>query len=133
MSVSYKAVGWNAFKKRYDLILVAVIVAFLAIFVGVTLAVHPAATLEIVLIRAFGTAGFFLLHFILIIGPMARLYPCWLPLLYNRRHLGVTMFTLALAHGAFSLFQFHALGERPYPGELRHGSLDQEPGQHRLF
>jgi nitrite reductase/ring-hydroxylating ferredoxin subunit len=31
-------------------------------------------------------------------------------LLYNRRHLGVTMFLLAVVHGVFSLTQFHALG-----------------------
>src|SRR4029077_16876120 len=31
-------------------------------------------------------------------------------LLYNRRHLGVTMFSLALIHGSFGIFQFHALG-----------------------
>ncbi len=30
--------------------------------------------------------------------------------MYNRRHLGVTMFTVALLHGSFSIFQFHALG-----------------------
>jgi nitrite reductase/ring-hydroxylating ferredoxin subunit len=33
-----------------------------------------------------------------------------LPLLYNRRHLGVTMFLLAAAHGIFGTIQFHALG-----------------------
>jgi nitrite reductase/ring-hydroxylating ferredoxin subunit/DMSO/TMAO reductase YedYZ heme-binding membrane subunit len=41
---------------------------------------------------------------------------CWLdarflPLLYNRRHLGVTTFLVALVHGVFSLIQFHALGD----------------------
>ncbi|MCB1007720.1 MAG: ferric reductase-like transmembrane domain-containing protein, partial [Acidobacteria bacterium] len=35
----------------------------------------------------------------------------FLPLLYNRRHLGVAMFACALAHGALSTFQFHALGD----------------------
>ena len=34
---------------------------------------------------------------ILSIGPLARLDRRFLPLLYNRRHLGVTMFVLALA------------------------------------
>ena len=41
-----------------------------------------------------------LLHVVLCIGPLARLDRRFLPLLYNRRHLGVLMFTLALAHGA---------------------------------
>ncbi len=31
-------------------------------------------------------------------------------MLYNRRHLGVTMFCIAAVHGSFSLIQFHALG-----------------------
>jgi hypothetical protein len=31
-----------------------------------------------------------------------------LPLLYNRRHLGVRHFLLGLAHGVFALVQFHA-------------------------
>ena len=41
---------------------------------------------------------------------MCRLTKKFLPLLYNRRHLGVTMFSIALIHGGFSIFQFHALG-----------------------
>ncbi|MEP7309117.1 MAG: Rieske 2Fe-2S domain-containing protein [Acidobacteriota bacterium] len=51
-----------------------------------------------------------MLHVILCIGPLARLNRRFLPLLYNRRHLGVMMFTLALGHGVFSVVQFHALG-----------------------
>jgi nitrite reductase/ring-hydroxylating ferredoxin subunit/DMSO/TMAO reductase YedYZ heme-binding membrane subunit len=54
-----------------------------------------------------------LLHLVLAIGPLCRLDSRFLPLLYNRRHLGVTMFLLALAHGLFSLIQFHALGDVP--------------------
>jgi sulfoxide reductase heme-binding subunit YedZ len=49
-----------------------------------------------------------LLHVILAIGSLARLDRRFLPLLYNRRHLGVTMFLLALVHSAFALIQFHA-------------------------
>jgi nitrite reductase/ring-hydroxylating ferredoxin subunit/DMSO/TMAO reductase YedYZ heme-binding membrane subunit len=47
---------------------------------------------------------------VLAIGPLCRLDRRFLPLLYNRRHLGVTMFLLALGHGGLALFQFHALG-----------------------
>lgn len=111
MSVSYQAIGWNAFKKRYDLILVAAIVVYLGLFVGITMALHPSATLEIVLIRAFGTAGILLLHLILIIGPMARLDRRWLPLLYNRRHLGVAMFLLGFLHSLLAILTYHAGGE----------------------
>lgn len=111
MSVSYKAVGWNAFKKKYDQLLVGFIVLYLVAFVGVTLSMHPSSTPEIVLIRAFGTAGIILLHFILAIGPLARLDRRWLPILYNRRHLGVAMFLLAFIHTLIAILTYHAGGE----------------------
>ena len=111
MSVSYRAVGWNAFKKRYDLLLVLGIVLFLVAFVGVGFALFPKVTAEILLIRAFGVAGMLLLHFILIIGPMARLDPRWLPLLYNRRHLGVSMFLLGFLHAVLVIATYHAGGD----------------------
>jgi nitrite reductase/ring-hydroxylating ferredoxin subunit/DMSO/TMAO reductase YedYZ heme-binding membrane subunit len=110
MSVTYQAVGWNRTKKIYDGILAAGLAVYLGLFVGVGSLVHPNATAETLLIRGLGTAALLLLHVILCIGPLCRLDRRFLPLLYNRRHLGVTMFMLALAHGAFSLFQFHALG-----------------------
>jgi methionine sulfoxide reductase heme-binding subunit len=111
MSVQYQAIGWNRQKRIYDSVLAGLIVAYLAVFVGIGALVHPNATIETLLIRAFGTAAFLLLHVILAIGPLSRLDPRFLPLLYNRRHLGVTMFLLALAHGAFSIVQFHAFGD----------------------
>ena len=111
MSVSYKAVGWNAFKKKYDQLLTGFIVLYLVVFVGVTLGMHPSTTPEIVLIRAFGTAGIILLHFILAIGPLARLDRRWLPILYNRRHLGVAMFLLGFIHALIAILTYHAGGE----------------------
>ena len=110
MSLGYQAVGWNRTKKIYDAVLVAGVVLYLGIFAGIGSLVHPNATAETLLIRALGTAALLLLHVILSIGPLCRIDRRFLPLLYNRRHLGVTMFVLALAHGAFSVFQFHALG-----------------------
>ena len=110
MSASYEAVQWNRQKKIYDRVMLAGVALYLGLFIGAGFAVHPQATLEALLIRGFGTAALLLLHVILSIGPLARLDPRFLPLLYNRRHLGVTMFMLALAHGAFSIVQFHALG-----------------------
>jgi len=112
MSVRYRAVSWNPQKKAYDRALLLAVVSYLAVFVGVGFLVHPDATAETMLIRALGTAAFLLLHVILCIGPLARLDARFLPLLYNRRHMGVTMFALALAHGTFSIVQFHALGDR---------------------
>jgi nitrite reductase/ring-hydroxylating ferredoxin subunit/DMSO/TMAO reductase YedYZ heme-binding membrane subunit len=113
MSVTYRAVGWNRAKRLYDLALACGVVAYLASFVVVGLLAHPSATIETLLIRALGTAAFLLLHVVLSIGPLCRLRPRLLPLLYNRRHLGVTMFLLALAHGAFATVQFHAQGDLP--------------------
>lgn len=110
MSVGYRAVGWNRQKRIYDSVLAGGVGLYLAVFIGVSAAVYPAATFETMLIRACGTGAFLLLHLILAIGPLCRLDRRYLPLLYNRRHLGVTMFLLAAAHGGLALFQFHALG-----------------------
>jgi nitrite reductase/ring-hydroxylating ferredoxin subunit/DMSO/TMAO reductase YedYZ heme-binding membrane subunit len=111
MSVQYQAVLWNRQKKIYDSTLAGVLALYLALFCGVGALLHPNATIETLLIRGFGTAAFLLLHVILSIGPLCRLDRRFLPLLYNRRHLGVTMFFLALGHGSLALFQFHALGD----------------------
>jgi len=99
VSVQYQAIGWNRQKRIYDGILAGSVILYLAAFIGVGLIVHPNATAETLLIRGFGTAAFLLLHVILGIGPLCRLNRHFLPLLYNRRHLGVTMFLLALVHG----------------------------------
>jgi nitrite reductase/ring-hydroxylating ferredoxin subunit len=109
MSVQYQAIGWNRQKRLYDVVLLFAVLAYLGIFVGVGSLVHPQATIETLLIRAFGTAALLLLHVVLSIGPLCRLHPRFLPLLYNRRHLGVTTFLLGLVHGAFAIVQFHAL------------------------
>lgn len=111
MSVGYQAVSWNRQKKVYDAVLAALVFSYLAVFAGVSFLSDPHATAETVLIRAFGTAALLSLHVVLAIGPLVRLDPRLLPLLYNRRHLGVTTFILGLAHGSLSLFQFHALGD----------------------
>ncbi len=111
MSVQYVAVGWNRQKKVYDLTLAAGSSIYLLLFVGIGAIAHPNATAETLLIRAFGTLALLMLHIILAIGPLCRLEPRFLPLLYNRRHFGVAMFLVALVHGVFSLVQFHALGD----------------------
>src|SRR5688572_9584 len=109
MSVSYSAVGWNRQKKIYDVLILAFCVCHLAIFIFLTLLLNEQVTFETLLIRSTSTLAVLLLHVILSIGPLCRLNKKFLPLLYNRRHLGVTMFSLALVHGSFGLFQFHAL------------------------
>jgi len=112
VSSGYRAVQWSPGKRRYDLAVVGVLGLYLAAFVTVTLLRRPEITVETALIRAFGTAALLLLHLVLAIGPAARLDRRFLPLVWNRRHLGVTMFLCALAHGLFALVQFHALGDR---------------------
>lgn len=111
MSVSYQAISWNRQKKVYDLTIAVGVLLYLAAFAGVGALLHPSATTETVLIRGLGTLALLMLHVILCIGPLSRLDPRFLPLLYNRRHLGVAMFVVALAHSVFSLVQFHAFGD----------------------
>jgi len=111
MGHAYTAVGWNRQKKIYDRLLLGGVIAYLGIFLGVGMWLHPDATAETMIIRGLATAALLLLHVILSIGPLARLDPRFLPLLYNRRHMGVLMFTLALGHGAFALLQFHGFGD----------------------
>jgi len=110
MSASYTAVGWNRQKKYYDWLIFGFCVLYLLVFTTLTAISNPQYTFETVLIRSTSTLAFLLLHIILSIGPLCRINKKFLPLLYNRRHLGVTMFTVALIHGGFSIFQFHALG-----------------------
>ena len=107
MSHTYVAVGWNRQKRLYDGVLCLSVLVFLAAFVGIGFAVRPEATAETLLIRALGLCAFALLHVILSIGPLGRLDRRFLPLLYNRRHMGVALAGLGLAHGAFALYQFH--------------------------
>ena len=111
MSLHYQAIGWNRQKRIYDSVLAGSILLYLALFAGLSALVHPHATIETLLIRAFGTAALLLLHIVLSIGPLCRLDRRFLPLLYNRRHLGVATFLLALAHGLFAIVQFHSLGD----------------------
>lgn len=110
MSAGYGAVGWNRQKRIYDMVLAGGVSLFIAVFAGLGLALWPHATLETLLIRAFSVAAFLLLHVILCIGPLARLDRRFLPLLYNRRHLGVTMCLLACTHAGLAIVQFHGLG-----------------------
>ncbi len=111
MSVDYQAVLWSKRKKKYDLVMGGLMLLYLVVFIGLQLTFYPEITAETLIIRATGTLAFLMLHIILVIGPLSRLNHHFLPLLYNRRHLGVTMFMVALIHGIFNLLQFHAFGD----------------------
>jgi len=110
MSEKYAAISWNRQKKIYDGVLWSGVTVYLLLFIGLGAILQPNATIETLLIRSFGTCAILLLHIVLIIGPLCRLSPAFLPLLYNRRHLGVTTFFIGAVHGIFSIIQFHALG-----------------------
>ena len=134
MSVSYRGVFWNPRKRTYDLLLALGVVLYLGAFVGLGMFALPNLTPETLLIRALGSCAFLMLHVVLSIGPLARLDPRFLPLLYNRRHFGVVLFLIALAHGGFSLVQFHAMGDlNPFVsvlvGNMRWDSVANFPFQ----
>lgn len=110
MSASYSAIKWNRHKVRYDLFLALGVALFLAIFVGLGASILPGANAPMLLIRGTAFAAFGLLTATLLIGPLARLDPRLAPLLYNRRHLGVTVCLLALAHAALVTLVYHGFG-----------------------
>ena len=111
MSAGYVPILWNRQKKRYDLFIIIGIVSYLILFAVISVLTNPEITQETVIIRGVGSLPFIMLHIILSIGPLARLNDKFLPLLYNRRHLGVSMFIVAAVHGVFSTMQFHLLGD----------------------
>ena len=106
MSVHYQTVGWNRQKKIYDRVMLGFMLLYLIIFIAAQVIFFPEITAETLIIRATGTLAFLMLHIILCIGPLARINKYFLPLLYNRRHLGVSMFLIALIHGIFNIIQF---------------------------
>jgi nitrite reductase/ring-hydroxylating ferredoxin subunit/DMSO/TMAO reductase YedYZ heme-binding membrane subunit len=113
VSVAYRAVQWNRHKRVYDTVLAVGVVAYIGVFVGVGMMLWPgdaAAHPVTLLMRATSTCAITLLTLILAIGPLARLSPRFNPLLYNRRHMGVTMFLVALAHAVIAVFWYHGFG-----------------------
>jgi nitrite reductase/ring-hydroxylating ferredoxin subunit/DMSO/TMAO reductase YedYZ heme-binding membrane subunit len=113
VSVQYSAVKWNHNKKVYDALMLGAVALYLAGFFLVgKLAWRGAAAIGdvVLLMRALGTCALLMLHVVLCIGPLARLDRRFLPLLYNRRHLGVATFVLGLAHAALAVGYYHGFG-----------------------
>lgn len=113
MSVAYTGIGWNRNKRRYDAVSAGGIIAFIALFIAVSVLVTPSGqrpSEPILIIRALGVCAIVLLHIVLAIGPACRLDRRLLPLLYNRRHLGVMMFLVALGHSLLSTVWYHGFG-----------------------
>jgi nitrite reductase/ring-hydroxylating ferredoxin subunit/DMSO/TMAO reductase YedYZ heme-binding membrane subunit len=134
MGVAYVSVQWNRQKRFYDAVLVGSVGSYLALFGLVTKQLFPLVTDEIMLMRAFGTAAFLLLHIVLCIGPLCRLNPRFLPVLYNRRHAGVTCFLLGLIHASFVIITYHAGGDTNpilsiFKGSTLTGSVSGVPFQ----
>jgi nitrite reductase/ring-hydroxylating ferredoxin subunit/DMSO/TMAO reductase YedYZ heme-binding membrane subunit len=106
MTERYLPVGWNATKIVYDAVCLVIIGLYVSVFLWITPAFqHVTLPLDDYTMRmnAFGTCAFLLLSVILSIGPAARLDPRFLPLLYNRRHLGVIATAVAVTHAYAAL------------------------------
>ncbi len=110
MSTGYQGISWNKYKKKYDTILWLFIIAFLIVSILSNYFLFPKANVSTVIIRSFGLLSIVLIHIILSIGPLCRINSKFLPLLYNRRHLGVSMFIIASVHSCYSIFWFHGNG-----------------------
>jgi len=111
MTVAYRPVQWNRAKLVYDVVLAAAAVAYILIFLAVAPAFQDVTRPlddAILRMRAFGTCAFLMLSFVLAIGPLARLDPRFLPLLYNRRHFGVMTAVVAAVHASHVLGWYFA-------------------------
>lgn len=134
MGLNYQFVLWNRHKTTYDKMIAFSMLAYVLLFATITFVFNAETSLETLIIRAFGSLAIVMLHIILSIGPLSRLNSRFLPILYNRRHLGVSMFIAALIHGGFSIVQFHALGNvNPFyslfTSNMDYGSLTNFPFQ----
>ncbi len=110
MSVKYVPIIWNPFKIKYDIIYVLFIVIYLTGFISISIFLYPELIIDTIIIRSFGTLAILILHIILMIGPLSRINKSFLPILYNRRHLGVIMFLIASVHAIYSIIFFHGFG-----------------------
>lgn len=111
MSVGFQAVQWNRKKIVYDAILLGCVALFIAAFIAIGALRNPPADQPAWIglrIKAFGSCALTMLTIILCIGPLARLSPRFLPLLYNRRHFGVLTFLVACVH-AYSVVDWFAV------------------------
>ena len=113
MSVGYVAIQWNGHKRVYDACIVVGVLLYLGVFAGVAKLVYRgtnAISDPILAMRALGTCAYLMLHVVLCIGPLARLDRRFLPLVYNRRHLGVATFAVGAAHAMLVIGFYHGFG-----------------------
>ena len=110
MSAGFRAVQWNRHKLVYDALALGLVGLYLASYLLLAALTGSQITWETQRLRAFGSCAFLMLTLILSIGPLARLDRRFLPLLYNRRHLGVLTFLVALCHAVLVLDWYHGHG-----------------------
>jgi len=116
VSVKYVPVQWTKRKIVYDVLALAGVALYVLAYQNVARATHTGPdqlTDAIVQMRSFGSCAFLMLTVILCIGPLARLDRRFLPLLYNRRHLGVIMFGVVAYHAWLVIGYYHAFGGVP--------------------
>ena len=104
MSVKYIPVQWNNVKWKYNFILLTAVFGYITLFLvfGKNMqTLEGTINFQILAARAFGSLAFFMISFILCIGPLVRLDNRFLPLLYNRRHFGVITFFVAVTHAGY--------------------------------
>jgi nitrite reductase/ring-hydroxylating ferredoxin subunit/DMSO/TMAO reductase YedYZ heme-binding membrane subunit len=116
MSAAFRAVQWNGRKLAYDAVLLVGVALYLGAFIFWGWWMRPPLSRPEwinLLISAFGSCAFLMLTLILSIGPLARLDPRFLPVLYNRRHFGVLTFSIALLHAWFVVDWFRVQDALP--------------------
>ncbi len=115
MTNAYRAVQWNHHKRVYDTILIATVLGFIVSFIAfgrLFFASPEEISLPVLLISALGVCAILMLHVILAIGPLSRLTTRAMPLLYNRRHLGVAFFCVAGVHALLVFGYYGGFGVR---------------------
>ncbi len=113
----------------YDLVLAGAVSLYLGTYICVSASQSGdalGADQNTVTMKALGSCAFLMLTCAISIGPLCRIDRRLLPLLYNRRHLGVATFLTALAHAMSVLNWYFAnsptsplvalLSSEPVPG-----------------
>ncbi|MCL4784307.1 MAG: ferric reductase-like transmembrane domain-containing protein [Bryobacterales bacterium] len=113
MTTPYRAIQWTKQKAYFDLALLCAVFLYLTLFTAISLAriARPDyPEIGAVVSRALATLALLLLHFVLAIGPLSRINPAFVVLIPHRRHLGVVMFLVAMAHAGLSTVLRHTGG-----------------------
>ena len=113
MTARREPVSWNRTKIVYDAVVLAAVVIYLFAYTSLgEPSRDPASRLDAqtLAIRAWGSCAFVLLTVVLSIGPLDRRF---LPLLYNRRHLGVITAAVATGHAMHVLGWYFAFSPVP--------------------